>query len=569
MNRPIPEPKSRRRGRHANAHRARQEPSQTRRIGRFVNRNTIAIAAFLGAGHLLLTLVTFLPQPHTGGDNAAYISLGQSLLTQFSYSSLWDPATPPHTQYPPVFPAILAAGMLVGLQPFASLKILISLMSAGAVAATFVWLRNRRRPVLALGIGVLLALSPGVLELAHWILSDVPFWFFTMLALWGFERLRPELRARFLMATAAVALAYFTRSAGLPLLLAAFAWLSLKRRWSQLAIVAATTIPLAFLWWLRARSQGGVDYISQFWFVNPYSPELGRIGLTDLFGRAAENAIKYVRIHMPILLTGRQNPAALLVSVGIYGLALAGWIRRMRRPALTELFTPLYAGLLLIWPAVWSGERFLLPVLPLILFYAADMLVRLVHRVRRGATLAVAGAALATLIVMMLPAQADAVRASARCMVEYRTGDRYPCLPLAWRDWFAVAEWAGTAMPDEAVVLSRKPTLFHVIGGRRGLYYPMSPEPAELIRAARTAGARYIVLDHLDGLSQLYLAPAVTGRIQAFCIMHSSPIDDTVVLGILDGAESMPDAAANPQATVPPCGPEYWSREALRTMQNR
>jgi hypothetical protein len=545
-----------------------QPARRSRRFARFIVRNSLALAGFLAAVHLLLTLLTFLPQPHTGGDNAAYITLARSLLERQAYLSLYDPAAPPHTQYPPVFPGLLAFGMMIGLRPFAGLKILISLMSAAAVTLSFLWILRRRRPVLALAAGAILALSPGVLELAHWVLSDVPFWFFTMLALWGFERARPDQRAHWGAAIAATVLAYFTRSAGLPLLLGAFVWLIWRRNWRPLAILAGIAVPLAFLWWLRAQGQGGVDYVSQFWFVNPYEPALGRIGVSDLFTRAIENANKYVRIHLPMLLIARTNALALLLALGVTGLALVGWVRRLRRPALAEIFLPLYVGLLLIWPAVWSGERFLLPALPVLLYFAGDALARVASRVRRGSAFRVGVAATAVLIVAMMPAQVTAIRASSECTLEFRAGERFPCLPPAWRDWFGVAEWARTSLPDDAVVLSRKPRLFYVLGDRPGTYYPMSDQPGELLRVAGEAGARYIVFDHLDGLSQRYLVPAVLGRVRAFCLVYDSPFDHTLVLGILPGAMAMTDQPVDPAtATLSECPAAYLSPDALRRRQ--
>jgi hypothetical protein len=50
----------------------------------------------------------------------------------------------------------------------------------------------------------------------------------------------------------------------------------------------------------------------------------------------------------------------------------------VRRARVADVFLPLYLGLIFIWPAVWSGERLLLPALPLLLFYAAEALVRAV-----------------------------------------------------------------------------------------------------------------------------------------------------------------------------------------------
>src|SRR5690606_3934375 len=118
----------------------------------------------------------------------------------------------------------LAVAMASGLEPWVQLKLVVLALSAAAVAFSFLWLRRRRRAALALGVGLLLAVAPGVLREGRWILSDVPFWAFTMVAIWSFERLRPDDWKRFAVAAAAVLLAYFTRSAGLPLVLAALAW---------------------------------------------------------------------------------------------------------------------------------------------------------------------------------------------------------------------------------------------------------------------------------------------------------------------------------------------------------
>lgn len=541
----------------------RRHDSNTKRLARFVARNAVPLAASLAVAHAILSLLTFLPQPHTGGDNAAYITLGRSLLDHHALLSLWDPAQPPHTQYPPVFPGILAIAMAMGLESWAQLKLVMAVLSTAAVALSFLWIERRHRPLLALGAASILAFSPGVLEQGHWILSDVPFWCLTMLAVWSLDRLRPGQSGRFAIGVAATVLAYLTRSAGLPLLLAVTGWLALRRQWRHLAAFAAAALPFVLWWWLRARSQGGVDYVGQFWFVNPYAPELGRIGAVDLFDRVLENATKYVTIHLPILLIGTTGAIPVALSFGTFGLALFGWMRRLRRRALVELFLAFYIALLLVWPAVWSGERFLLPALPILLCYAGDALTRVISRLRRHALVPAGAAVVAIVVVAGVPAHIRAVRFSGECMYEYRTGDRYPCMAPAWRDFFETGDWAATALPDGAAVLSRKPRLFYVIsGGHPGRNYPMSSDPAELVRAADDTGARHIVFDQLGRLSQEYLAPAVLGRITAYCIMHRSRNDrsPTLMLGVLSGADTVANTTQEQAAntTIEACDASYW-----------
>jgi hypothetical protein len=536
-----------------------------RRLARAIHSHPIVAAAALAALGLLCSALTFMPAPHTGGDNAAYITLGRSLLERRAYLELWDPATPPHTQYPPVFPLILAIAMAIGLQPWVPLKAIVMLLGAGAVAFSFLWIRRRGRPLLALGVAFLLAISPGILTETHWILSDVPFWCFTVAALWAFERLPPGLHRRFAFAVAATVLAYFTRSAGLPLAFAAFGWLAFRRRWRQLAVLAAVLGPLAFLWWLRARTQGGVDYVSQFLFVNPYSPELGRIGLTDLPARIGDNGEKYLRDHLPILLTGRNTAWMLWASIAVVLTAALGWAWRLRRPAVPELFTPMYIGLLLVWPAVWSGERFLLPLIPLLLFYAGWFVVKAGRWAHPRAGPIAAAAILAAAVLAALPTLSLQVRVGSQCTLAWRLGDRYPCLPPEWTDFFGVAEWTRLALPDTAVVISRKPRLFYVLSGHPGRIYPFSERSGAFFAAADSARARHLVFDFLDRPTQAYVRPVLLARPAAFCILFSSPLAGTAVFGIRPDAAALPDApTTDTSPSFPLCAVEYWRSAEVR-----
>jgi hypothetical protein len=464
-----------------------------------------------------------------------------------------------------VFPGILALAMAIGLAPWVQLKAIVMLFAVGATAFTFLWIRRRGRPLLALGVATLVAMAPGVLTEAHWVLSDVPFWFFTMSALWGFERLPPHLRARFAIAVIATVLAYFTRSAGLPLAVAAFAWLAWRRRWAQLAALALVLGPLAVLWWLRARNLGGVDYVSQFLLIDPYSPALGRVGAGDLITRVSGNAAKYVQIHLPVLLTGRTATWLTLIALLIYALSAVGWARKIRRPGVAEIFLPLYLGLLLVWPAVWSGERFLLPALPLILFYAADALGWIARRIDRRAGFAAAFGALLLLLVAATPILRLEMRYASRCKQLYAQGDRYPCLPNdAWRDFFAVAEATRSSLPDSAVVISRKPRLFFVLGGRPSRIYPFTTSADSLFAAADNARARYLVFDMLDRPTQAYVRPVMLRRPNAFCTLFAVQ-GGTSLFGILPRADTIADTGS--EDTMPsfaPCTVDYWRDAAAR-----
>jgi hypothetical protein len=512
------------------------------------------LTAALAALHLLLALLVLEPAPHTGGDNGVYVTLAQSILHDGSYRNVHEAGAPRHTQYPPGFPLLLALAMLLGLRSWVQLKLVIVVLSAVAVAASVLWIARRGRPRLALGVGLLLAVSPAALEQSHWVLSDTPFWAFTMLALLAYERLPAGRRSRFALAVACTVAAYFTRSAGLPLVVAALLFLGLRRQHMRAAVLAVAVGVPAAVWALLG--VGSVDYVSQFWLINPYAPELGTIGPVDLAMRAAENVRRYVNIHLPMLLVGAATPVPIALSATVTAFAIFGWARWLGRRGVAELLLPLYLGLIVVWPEVWSGERFLLPVLPILLFYAGDAFVRLVRYLNRRVTTAAGAAVVGALVLLAMPALAAHIHRGTVCMAHYRAGQPYACLEEEWLDFYAAAGWAAGRLPDDAVVLSRKPSLFYVASGIPGSYFPLTSEPDELFRRARVLGARYLLFDRVDALAQAYVAPILLQRPDAFCVLTYSGQTGTVLFGILDDAEEIadrPGAIDEPQ-TFSGCG---------------
>lgn len=533
------------------------------RLSHTIRTHPWAFTAALVVVHLALSLLALDPTPHTGGDNAGYLTLARSLLERGAYLELWDPAEPLHTKYPPVFPLVLAAALAIGIQPWLGLKLIVIAFSALGVAFSFQLIRARGRPALAFGVATVLALSPGILLQNHWVLSDVPFWGLTVLALWALETMpRRRIGVRTAIAVAAVALAYFTRSAGLPVLLAALFWLAWRRRWKQLALLAGVVLPLAALWWLRARSAGGIDYAGELWMRNPYDPSAGTIGVIDLLPRIGENFVAYLTTHLPTLLVGRPATAGVIASVVVTLLALYGWGRRMLRPArvqVMELALPLYIGLIFIWPAVWAGDRFLLPFLTALLFYAGDALSALFRWFRARLAFAAGATAVALLVLLQLPTVALAARVGRDCQRAHRAGIRYGCLPPQWQDFLAQAERLPALLPDDAVILSRKPRIVHAMSGGHtySLTYPFTDQPQQFLEFADSVGARYLLFDQLDRLSQAYVAPVLMQRPQAFCILEATSTSGTAVFGIVANATMLADDPATAAINFAVCDDSY------------
>ena len=242
--------------------------------------------------------------------------------------------------------------------------------------------------------------------------------------------------------------------------------------------------------------------------IDPYQPELGRVGLTGLVQRVVENAGSYMSAHVPIGLTGLRAGALVgLLGIVLFGLAGWGWARRFRRrPGVAEVFVPMYLGLILLWPQVWSGDRFALPLLPLLLFYAGEVILHLAERVPAPARKLVVGASVAVLAFPALASWSREVRVGSGCSALVRSEGAFVCWGARNTQFVQAALWSGAHLPEGSVVLSRKPRIFYVMSGVASQTFPFTKDGTRFLAVADSLGARYVVMDYLDAAASVYVA---------------------------------------------------------------
>lgn len=502
---------------------------------------------------LLLTALVFMPMPHNGGDNAGYVTLAHSLLDQGAYRELWDPQEPSHTKYPPVFPLLLAGAMALGVKGWVGLKAIPFLSTLSAGLLTFLWVRGRAGIAMATGVAILLALSDGVLDYSRWILSDPTFLALTIGALWALERAGspapkgtdegsgaggegagPTSRRWLSLGFALVILAYFTRSAGLPLVVATLGWLGLKRWWRPLAAFLTAFLIPAGLWWLRGKLKGGSEYVAEFWFIDPYRPGLGRVGVPELIARVWENLLDYATNLIPEGIVGGEGWLLLPLGIALTLLALLGWGRSLRRDAgVAELFLPLYAGLMLLWPGVWSGDRFALPLLPLLFFYSGTALYWVLKGLKPTLRSMTMGAAFLLLALPALKNWAGEAQAAHACRALVDGGNPWACYGVNVQEYVLLAQWSGENLPPGAAIITRKPRIFFVLSGVKTLSLPLTTDAGEFLAVAQAKGARYLTVDRWDGLAGYYLPRVLGERPASFCYLTGVEVGGEVGIQLL------------------------------------
>lgn len=314
------------------------------------------IAIVFGALAAIYAIAWLAPAVGLYHDDGVYLVTAKAIAAGHGYAFA-------QTKFPPLFPAMLALFTLVSQQT-QWLKLLPLLCSIGWLALTYkLLLKMGATKNGALVLIFLTAASPMVVFLATNLFSE------TLFALLLTAALLMLLEDRAFFAGALAGLATLTRVAGVPLIVACILTLVIRRRFRSAIIFTAVAMLMVAPWfgWSLAHvphGQGSDNYLS--------SNILTSLPANEKFIVLTRNL--YMLLASPTsLLTGIESVYA------VAGIVLAfAWCLYFRRRLLPDLFVGLYCLMLLC--VAWPPERFVAPVLPLMLW----MLWRVVSHIRSG-----------------------------------------------------------------------------------------------------------------------------------------------------------------------------------------
>lgn len=290
--------------------------------------------------------------------------IGARALTSGRYCVLTSPGCPALTSIDPGWAWMLAplAALTENPAPF---QVLSALLLALAPAGVWLWLRRRADGRVALLAAALFASCPLVLEQSGVVMSEVPFVLLLLGALAASESGLPA------AAGGLNALLLLTRTAGLaalPGLLLPFA-----RKPRRAALAAVPPALAAAGWWAWCLSKRGT--VGKFDLLP--STYAGRAVLKP-FAVALANLPFYLKTaggcFLPPGLAG--GALAALLGAALAAAALRGLVLVLRRRRDDPAAWALAGSALLLSVWGWQYERYLLPLLPLLLWALAEGLGR-------------------------------------------------------------------------------------------------------------------------------------------------------------------------------------------------
>jgi hypothetical protein len=257
----------------------------------------------------------------------------------------------------------------------------------------------------------------------------------------------------------------------------------------------------------------------------PYAGERKLISIVELLQRWLENFQYYFLMAFPQDLFSWQAPP-LWISIPFTLLVLLGFYLKSRdKFSSLELFCIFYSVLILSWPQVWKGERYILPII----YFVALYFVYAISRLLKPKLFAIA---LGLIILYNAYITVGVAPLSYRRLQAWQQGTIYKYYPAEWVKFFGCCNWIRENLPREAVIVSRKPNIVYFQTGNRGFVYPFSLKIEEVYQKIKQAD--YILVDNFEWSksTQNYLWPALYQHQQDFQLAFQIPEDNFFVLRV-------------------------------------
>ncbi len=427
----------------------------------------LTVIAFVG----YITLLTDNLFP--GGDNARYLIFAKSLAAGNGYRNIGLVSEPSHGLAPPGFAFLLT----FIIKPFGFniilAKAMVAFWGALSILVVYIVIKQRATPARSLLVAALYAITPVIFMYSRRVYSDMPFMVFALLALICVQKYadtQSRINRWLLVGILCIAVSFYLRPAGLTLLLVSGIWLGLiKRDIIKVGYLVIPVIVAIFPWYYWVSQEVGSSPAGHFSaFGSLYNA--GQFGLLML-----NNLYQYLTLISENLWYLTTKGATQLgfsagifviltqVSVLIIIIILAvGFYQSVRNDfRLMDLFVIIYLGILL--PYTYVLDRFIIPILPFIIFYYLQGIYHIADAMRtRFAQNKIQPDYLPPLFILIVVLSSMA-HIGARIYQE----QNFDIFRPTQAGLYELASWAKEHIEPSAVVLSDKPDFFYIYAERQ------------------------------------------------------------------------------------------------------
>lgn len=479
------------------------------------------------------------------GDNTSYYILGNSIASGEGYSNIHHLGKEQHYHYPPGYPLLIATIIKFTSNSVEAIKIFNGILFISAILILFFIIKKLTNNLHIAFISCLVSLfNFHLLAYSTIVMSEIPFLFMSLLCFWILLKIKftqPVIKnTSFLVFIVLVSFSFYIRSIAITLFLSFVLLLLLKRNWKYLLISALSFVLLYLPWIIRNRDSTGSTYLNQLILKNPYQPELGNLHFHDIFERFFINLERYITKEIPYSLFSTNNTSfdyeniassdwltgfliLLFIGFGLYSL------KNYRKYVLSYILC--FLSLLLLWPYVWYGSRFILPIIPFLTFLLIFGLFRFINILLNKFKLANTENTSLVLILILVSSYIFFFGAKSITTLKHQAKSDYA---TNYKNYFTIANWIDKNTESNSVTCVRKQGLFYMFSNKYVTNYKNTLDKEEQIEYLKNKNVDYVVIEQLGYSSTYkYLLPVIDRYPEKFKIIKELKNPNTYLMQFL------------------------------------
>jgi len=457
-------------------------------------------------------------------DSTRYLIWGHSLSELRGFVDDTQVVESRFVMNAPLYPLLLAPVQFVFPLSITAAKIWTLLWGASGLVLFFLWLRRYFEDPVALIATLVLAVNPLFLTLSTEVLSEAPFIALLVLLLFSADQYwsDPDNKSNRILFLTCLATITLVREVGAAFVLASLVLLFRQKRGRDLILAASFSGGLFFLWTIRnsllvgASEEGqvaNIQYLLQHFVTSQNSSIVSEFatrawlnlkGYTlNLGGRILfpfpDNLIGAPTFIYDFLRSAIESVRLLILflALGATAVGIGSDLRSGLAGLLRILAVAAYLMIILVYPV--HDMRFVLPLLPLMIFYLSRswLVLKRISGNSRLATLAGVSVSL-----LLLVPNAIASYEIVRTNIAYRSdpGDFSRTLesgtnPARYfsQPWALIGSWIRSSLPPDAVIASPVKEIVPFVYPRRVLETSRVLPTPVFERFLRDYSAQYLV----------------------------------------------------------------------------
>ncbi len=477
--------------------------------------------------YLVSAVLLFNPQLFQGGDNVIYMILSKSIMKYHRYADLHLEGAPAHTKYPFGYPLLLGLWSTVS---HSNVWFKILSLISGLLGVLFLSLMTKKNYVLLLSVIVVISFNTTFMVYTSRILSEIPFFMFFALFMYLFSiwYSKEEKDWQFYVLVFASVIPFYIRSVGIVIPAAMALYYIKEKKYKLLGIYIGIVIALILPWYIRNMlvKSGEDTYFKQLIMKNPYNIAEGYIGFSDIILRLKNNVIDYLKILSYMLFVKVNVWIGLIILVFF----IAGLFYSMEDHVVLSLSLIFYYFIIHLWPHVWTGDRFLIPIFPFIVYFFLYGISRTVNALLKSYDFIFIFVAILSVIICA-PFYKKTYLSSSYIRKNIKQ-DKFVGFTDDWKNYFRCALWAKDHTKPSDVFIVRKPEFFYAFSGRQCILYPFTSDIDKEIDFLNKHQYAYIIVDnfyHFGGTAK-YLVPALLKLKENYVVMKMYDSPPTYIL---------------------------------------